>query len=98
MRLRYHPAATNEALDAASHYEQQRPGLGRRFEQALEAANRAIAEAPTRWPRHMGRTRRYRLKDFPYGVVYRIETDAIGVFAVMHLKRRQGYWLHRLRS
>lgn len=32
---------------------------------------------------------------FPYSVVYRIEHDAILVFAVAHLRRRPGYWIDR---
>lgn len=96
MTLWYHPAAVIEAMEAALYYDEKGPGLGRRFEWALEDAERAILEAPERWPRHMTQTRQYRLKRFPYGVVYRVQAEAIGIFAVMHLHRRPGYWMHRM--
>ena len=96
MTLWYHPAAMIDAMEATLYYDQQEPGLGRRFERALESAERAIVEAPERWPRHMAQTRRYRLKRFPYGVVYRVQRDTIGIFAVMHLHRKPGYWVSRM--
>jgi hypothetical protein len=43
-----------------------------------------------------GRSRRYRLRRFPYGLVY-VETGSdIIILAVMHLHRRPGYWNERL--
>ena len=95
MRLRFHPAAVNEMVEAASYYDLQRPGVGRRFDNAVEAGLQTILEAPERWPRDVGDFRRYRLKRFPYGICYRIDGDTVTVFAVMHLHRRPGYWLDR---
>jgi toxin ParE2 len=40
------------------------------------------------WPRVM----RYRLRRFPYGLVYRLAESEIVVLAVMHLHRKPDYW------
>lgn len=96
MTLRFHATAVNEMIEAANYYDLQQPGLGRRFDDAIEAGLQAILEAPERWPRHIRDFRRYRLKRFPYGVCYRIDGDAVTVFAVAHLHRRPGYWLDRV--
>jgi hypothetical protein len=33
---------------------------------------------------------------FPYGVIYRASKDRVDVIAIMHLKRRPGYWKSRV--
>ena len=32
---------------------------------------------------------------FPYGLIYAVQGDTIYVAAVMHLKRKPGYWVPR---
>ena len=41
------------------------------------------------------RLRRILVRRFPYGLVYRVEPDAIFIVAVAHLRRRPGYWRRR---
>jgi hypothetical protein len=38
------------------------------------------------------------LKRFPFGILYVATVDEIVVLAVMHLRRRPGYWQGRLGS
>jgi hypothetical protein len=33
---------------------------------------------------------------FPFGILYRIDAHEIVVLAVMHLRRRPGYWMDRV--
>jgi toxin ParE1/3/4 len=96
MKLRFDPAAVNEAIDAALYYERQRQGLGREFDNALEAGLQRILESPERWPQLGKKARRFLLKRFPYGIVYTVTKDEVAVHAVMHLRRRPGYWADRL--
>jgi len=35
------------------------------------------------------------VRRFPFGILYRIEPEQIVVVAVMHLRRRPGYWRDR---
>ncbi|MBM3333096.1 type II toxin-antitoxin system RelE/ParE family toxin, partial [Candidatus Sumerlaeota bacterium] len=54
-----------------------------------------IGEFPLLWPIYEGEYRRCLLKRFPYGLIYRIETERIYVMAVAHLHREPGYWKKR---
>jgi hypothetical protein len=45
-----------------------------------------------------GLFRRYLLQRFPYGLIYAVEGQTIFVVAVMHLKRKPGYWVSRGRA
>jgi hypothetical protein len=54
-----------------------------------------VQQHPIAWRGLRGRFRRYLLQRFPYGVIYAIEGQAIYVAAVMHLKRKPGYWVPR---
>lgn len=65
MRLRFDPAALDEAIDAALYYESQQQGLGREFDEALEAGIQKVLEGPQRWPRMGRKARRCLLKRFP---------------------------------
>jgi len=68
------------------------------FVAELDRGVAAIGEAPARWPRHLGKTRRFVMRRFPFIVVYRELQDRVEVVAVAHAKRRPGYWKGRLRS
>jgi toxin ParE1/3/4 len=92
--------AENEAAEAAAYYDGERPGLGDEFLDAVETAIHTIVEAPHRWPRwpgaasHLEIRRRY-VKRFPYSVAYLVHGNRIAILAVVHAKRRPGYWFGR---
>lgn len=73
-------------------YEDCREGLGEEFLDAVESAFDQICRHPMLWRILKGRFRRYLVQQFPYGVIYAIEGRTIYVAAVMHLKRKPGYW------
>jgi plasmid stabilization system protein ParE len=54
-----------------------------------------IQQHPTVWRILKGRFRRYLLQRFPYGILYAVGGKVIYVAAVMHLKRKPGYWNSR---
>ncbi len=88
------PAAREEFIAAATFYEKQQTGLGARFVNAVEDTIARIQKAP-----HLHRLvesdiRKIRVRRFPYAVIYRLR-DIVEVIAVMHLKRRPGYWRER---
>lgn len=95
MRLRLDLSAQEEIRHAALFYEDCRDGLGQEFIDAIEAAFEHIQRHPTVWRVLKGRFRRYLLQRFPYGVIYAVEGETIYVAAVMHLKRKPGYWVSR---
>jgi toxin ParE1/3/4 len=95
LRVVLDPAAAAELREAAVFYEDCREGLGLEFLVSVEATFAAIAHRPTLWRRLKGRFRRCLVHRFPYGVIYAMEDDVVYVAAVMHLKRKPGYWESR---
>lgn len=89
-------AAREEFSAAVSWYEEQRPGLGAEFFDAVVHATALIQAHP-----EIGtlpsdrRTRRLLVQKFPYQVVYRLSDEHIIIVAIAHLKRRPGYWKRR---
>jgi len=87
-----HREALEEIKDSISFYEEKQAGLGKRFLGALEDAISRIRRNPLLYRKIDGETRKCRLLRFPYGIIYRIKDGKIEIVAVMHLKRRPGYW------
>lgn len=97
MKYSFHPAAESEFEAGVEFYDDCEEGLGDEFEQEVFATITRIVRYPKSWPRNSIRSRRCLCNRFPYSVVYR-QTDAgIVIYAVMHQKRRPGYWKDRLR-
>lgn len=95
---RLHPAAERELAEAASRYEDARPGWGARFVTQLDGVFARIATAPnggTLW--RGGPVRTWRVGRFPYLVIYLAEAEGTVILALAHTKRRPGYWLPRVR-
>ena len=88
----FHPEALAEADHAAAFYREQQPGLEIRFLEALNDAISRIRRNPLLYRRVEGEIRKCRIVRFPYGVIYRTAEDRVDVIAIMHLKRRPGYW------
>jgi plasmid stabilization system protein ParE len=90
------PAAEADLAAACGWYKQQRTGLGDRFLDAATAAARFIGEHPEAYQvLHRG-TRRAPLHGFPFGLLYRVEPDAIVVVGVFHARRDPRVWRLRL--
>jgi plasmid stabilization system protein ParE len=96
VKLLVDPEALVEARNAA-FYEDSQPGLGKAFLASVEVATEEIVRHPLMWRRIKGRFRRYLIPRFPYGLIYAIHENTIYVAAVMHLKRKPGYWIARTR-
>lgn len=90
--LTYAAEAKEEIREAAAYYEACREGLGKAFLSNVEAAVAKLSDAPLRFRRLSGRFRRCLVKRFPYGIIYAVEPGGIFIAAVMHLKRKPGYW------
>ena len=95
MRVRFHPAARAEVLEARRWYEERSPLTAAAFAQEVAAAIGLIAEAPNRYAKGEHGTRRLVLPRFPFNVFYRTGTDDVIIVAVAHQKRRPGYWSSR---
>lgn len=89
------PEAEREAREAFLWYWQRDERAGLRFEAALTFTFDRAAEAPEQGPLLESGVRRLLVEGFPYGVLYAVETEQVVVLAVMHLRRRPGYWRGR---
>ena len=94
--LEFHPDALGELEQAKQWYNGQGHGLGESFFQEIVAAIVIIREAPNIWPEFQQGTRRFFVHRFPFALLYTHRSNSLLVVAVMHLKRRPGYWQSRL--
>jgi plasmid stabilization system protein ParE len=90
------PEASLEVREAHAWYEEQRPGLGERFEVALHACFEEIRKHPDLFPLVTEHVRRARVARFPYLVFYEVEDAEIIVHSVFHCSRNPDVWKRRL--
>jgi plasmid stabilization system protein ParE len=98
VKVRYHPDARAEVLDAVEWYEDRRPMLGADFLSEIRRAETLIATRPTawqRWPGVLAEVRRFKLARFPYCVAFQETDKAVVVIALAHQKRAPFYWQYR---
>ena len=88
--------AEEEFVDAVDYYNEQCSGLGYEFAAEVKRAFDRIKAFPEAWQMFSKRTRRCLLDRFSYGVLYRVDKDAIRVGAIMHLNCDPKSW--RLRT
>ena len=84
MNVVFLSVAVMELTDAVAYDNQQSEGLGYQFAVEVQKTLDRIAEFPDAWPVLSQRTRRCRLRRFPYGVIYHVQRDTLLVIAVMH--------------
>lgn len=97
-RIRTAGPASREFADAVRWYEQQRAGLGGEFFNAVGNSLELIAAHPEIGTDAFDapETRRVLVARFPYQIVYRLGGGEIVIVAFAHLKRRPGFWKHRV--
>lgn len=93
--VRLFPEAEAEVVASERWYAQRSLKAAEAFLVEVDEALAQIARSPETWPRYRRGTRRFVLRRFPFSVVYRIETDAVYVIAVAHVKQRPEYWRRR---
>lgn len=96
MRARFLKPAELEVDEAIAYFDQQREGLGDRFEKDLQDTVSFIAERPLAGKALMLHVRKFRLRTFRYNVIYAVDVDEVIIVAVAHHRRRPGYWNSRL--
>jgi len=89
------PEAEQDLAEAKDGYERKREGLGERFVLCVEAALSQIRRNPTGATEVYPGVRRVVVKQFPYGVFYRVDADQLAVIAVYHGKRDPKGWQAR---
>ena len=98
MRVQLADGARADVLAAARWYDEQRPGLGDEFVDAVLAAGVVIEANPLAWPtwpaiQRDPPVRRHPMRRFP--VYFQVLPELIEVIAIGHGRRRPGHWLRR---
>jgi plasmid stabilization system protein ParE len=93
--LHFRRVARAEYVRAIGWYEEQKPGLGARFEAHVEAVLDIISRQPNRYALVEGEVREASVRRFPYSVFYRVESARIVVIAVFHQSRDPSEWQSR---
>jgi toxin ParE1/3/4 len=96
VRVILHPEAEAEILGVQRYYSEVRPALGRRFYDELSGLLLRVAERPLAFKQFAPPAHRALARHFPYAVVYVPRADAVWIIAVMHVRRKPGYWKSRL--
>jgi toxin ParE1/3/4 len=93
--FRFHPEAFQEADIAAEFYKNKQAGLEKRFLAAPQDAVFRMRSNPLIYRAVEGNIRKCRLLLFPYSLIYRVTDEYLEVIAVMHIRKRPGYWKSR---
>ena len=90
------PCARAELIDAQDWYENEVPGLGRRFRAAVDAEIQSMSVNPRQFPVIYKNIRRALLRRFPYALMFVIEADeTMTVIACFHGSRDPVHWQKR---
>ena len=91
------PPAAEDLQEIYDYYESCRAGLGDRMLDEFRRGVEHILERPNAWQSIDDTFRQYRLKRFPYGIIYHIShsTNEIVIVTVTHLSREPGWWRDR---
>ena len=95
MKVRLHPGARSELLEARNWYYERSLLTSVAFLHAVDQAVTRIRTAPNTHPLAEHGTRKLVLQQFPFNIFYRIGESEILIVAVAHQKRRPSYWFSR---
>ncbi len=100
MILKLHRRAEAEIREAATWYNGQTPGLGKRFLQAVHESFELLERNPGQFAKLETASqhdpfRRLFVEGFPYLIVYEVLENDVFVYAVAHASRRPNYWKRR---
>lgn len=100
--LRFHRAARIELVEAATYYESQRPGYGRKFEAEFDAVVERVVQFPESggllpgYPPEL-EVRAFHFSTFRHALIVATVDGVRTVYAVAHHHRRPGYWKDRVK-
>lgn len=85
-------SAKRHVAEAFRWYEQQSPGLGADFLEALEAVLDRVTDTPLLYAPLYREVRRALLPRFPYSLFYLTQSERVIVIAVLHTSRDPRLW------
>lgn len=88
--------ARDEYDEAFNWYADRSVSAAVGFASEIDAAVEVISRDPGRFVFTYGGCQLYRLKRYPYCVIYLVSDHKIIVIAIAHAKRSPGYWHRRI--
>jgi toxin ParE1/3/4 len=92
---RFHRAADRELATAMEVGERRGEGLGQHLLEEVERVVGLLCEFPDIGEPVDEHRRRFPLKRFPFGIIYRVEGDTLRILALAHRRQGPGYWRKR---
>jgi hypothetical protein len=86
MNVVFHPEAYDEMLESARY-----------FESCNSRVDPTNHEVPESGPVERAKIRKSLVHGFPFTILYEARQNEIFIAAVMHQRRKPGYWRHRLK-
>lgn len=96
IRLRYSSEAKADIRKEWAYYANIRQELGDQFLTAVEQATWSIAERPLAMRVIEHHVRRWPVKGFPHGVLYRVDVEQVYILAVFHPRQHPAAWQKRI--
>jgi toxin ParE1/3/4 len=96
VEITIHPAAEKELEESIDYYASIEKSLALRFWDEFTDGIDKIKHSPDVWALFGKTCRRFLINRFPYAIIYRVKPNSIEIVAVMHLKRKPGYWINRI--
>ena len=96
MKVTFHEAARDELAHAVTFYNDRSEGLGAAL---VEDVNSTIDRIVTHGDMGVGvrpGVRRILLRRFLFSLLYDTSTERVRILALMHHRRRPGYWAERV--
>lgn len=94
-KIIFHDAAHEEYVESYVWYYERGVHIAEAFEHEMERALNTVLKTPDQYPVYVGAWRRVLLRRFPFGIIYKNQDGVVIVIAVMHTRRRPGYWEQR---
>ena len=95
-QYRFHPEAREELAAATRSYQEGSPQVASAFVAEVRSALDRVVAFPESGIPSSDDIRKVFLTRFPFTVVYRGKAGQLEIIAVMHQRRRPGYWRHRI--
>ena len=96
LRVAFRKSARAEFDADADYYEQQRPGLGEDFIDAIDTAISRAAANPERCAVVIKNVQRIVVRRFPYTVFFRVRNSRLIDLSVFHSSRNPAIWQQRI--
>jgi len=100
LKIKAHPEVYEELENSRTWYDEKATKLGVDFLKEVDNAIERIRESPEAWSWYEKKigVRKFLVHRFPYAVIYRYNENMIYILAVANLRRKPGYWKHRIRD